>query len=302
MRSAAMLFVIAVGVSAACDKRDPEPAAPAASSASPPPAPSASAQSPQSAALRPLSKLDSDTGLSFSEHAFSLPESSGLVWVARVDLSETRLSLVQAGTPRPLLDVVVGKLRQGDYVAINGSFYGRDDRPMGWVVSDKRELAPRTRSGGSGVFLLEGSAARIVHRDAELPKTPDLALQSIDRLVDAGQSVVRQRSNMRRDARSAVAVRKDGSVIFVVAFDTRAADKRPDSVVALNAQSTSTGLTLAEFATLMATPRAKGGLGVRTALNLDGGFSTSMLVEIGDKKRTLLPHRATTNALIARPR
>ncbi len=307
MQRAATLLVIAVVATAGCEKRDPNPAAsaapPASSALAPSPLPSASAQKRSSGRLRQLSELTSDGGVSFTEFALSLPETTGPVWVARIELSKSQLSVVQAKTPRPLLKIVAGKLPEGDHVAINGSFYGRDDRPMGWVVSGKRQLAPKTRSGGSGIFLLEGSAARIVHRDVPLPKAlPDVALQSIDRLVDAGQSVVRPRPGMRRDARSAVAVRADGSVLFIVAFDARAADMRPDSVVALNAQSTSTGLTLAEFATLMAQPRAQGGLGVKTALNLDGGFSTSMLVDVGGQKRSLLPHRATTNALVASPR
>ena len=128
---------------------------------------------------------------------------------------------------------------------------------------------------------------------------PELALQSIDRLVSAGKSVVRFRSGMRRDARSAVAVRADGSVLFVTAFDAQAAERRPDGITALNEKSTTTGLTLAEFAGLLASPEKSGGLGAKTALNLDGGFSTSMVVQIGSTRRVLLPHRKTTNALTA---
>jgi len=58
-----------------------------------------------------------------------------------------------------------------------------------------------------------------------------------------------------------------------------------------------TGLSLSAWADLLARPVAEGGLGVDTALNLDGGYSTSAAIHIGSFDLEVLAHDATINAL-----
>lgn len=314
------VLLLAVVFGFACDKATPAPAPPpdapgvaARSSASAQVSAVRSSASAQASAapvavntslrLKRTADPKQEAGLSFSEYAFESDATAGVAWVVRLDLKQTKLVLAQSKKPGPLSEVL-GKAapQAGAYAAINGGFYGRDEQPMGWVVADGRELAPKTRSGGSGIFLLTGEGASVVHRDATLPKTPPLlALQSIDRLVDAGKSLVKPRPAPPRDARSAVAVLDGGSVLFVVAFDRQSAEIAGDAVT-LNAKSTSSGMTLAEFAEVLALPEARGGLGAKTAMNLDGGFSTSMQLRVGDTERRVVAHRATTNALLAAPR
>ena len=68
----------------------------------------------------------------------------------------------------------------------------------------------------------------------------------------------------------------------------------------LNERSSTTGLSLGEFATLLALPANSGGLGARDALNLDGGYSTSFAARIGDARIRIEPYRATINAVRVR--
>ncbi|MEZ4226130.1 MAG: phosphodiester glycosidase family protein [Polyangiaceae bacterium] len=242
--------------------------------------------------------------MNLSDFSYRFAGGEGSVWCVELNPAQVHLDLVQAERPKSLRDVVGARLPAGDYAVINGGFYGRDERPMGWVVARGKQLAPKTRSGGSGIFLLEAeNRARIVHRDAKLPKElPQLGLQSIDRLVDDGSSLVRPRESAPRDARSAIVVHADGTVALALAFDTRAVARREGNAIYLGAASSSTGLTLGEWADLLARPRGKGGIGAKTALNLDGGLSSSMLVKLGEFEGAVHPHRATTNALVAVPR
>lgn len=60
---------------------------------------------------------------------------------------------------------------------------------------------------------------------------------------------------------------------------------------------TSTGMSLAAWADLLARPVADGGLGATAALGLDGGYSTSMAIHVGELDLDLVAHRATINAL-----
>lgn len=270
----------------------PVPAASSASStSSASSAPAADAPEP---ALRTEQRIGKATdALSATLYRYAGPASHGRVWVARVLPAKARIALVPAPHPEPLAKIVAAHEPSGDYVAVNGGFYD-NDRPMGLVVAGGKRIAPLDARGGSGVFFMEADRAAIVHRDAFTAKRPALALQSIDRLVDGGRSLVTARGDARRDARSAVAIDAQGAVMLVVAFDERAAFRTSDSVIQMSPASTTTGPTLQEFAELLA-----GELGARTALNLDGGFSTAMRLHLGATKLEVIAHKATINAIVA---
>ena len=94
-----------------------------------------------------------------------------------------------------------------------------------------------------------------------------------------------------------MAIDADGAVLFAVAFDERAAFPLSADRIQMAPASTSTGPTLRQFAALLARE-----LHARYALNLDGGFSTSMQIYIGGAKLDVIAHRATINALVSTPR
>lgn len=207
-----------------------------------------------------------------------------------------RLEVLPAPVPSPLAriaDLPAGRT----CVAVNGGFY--DARgAMGWVVHAGEEAAPLRATGGSGVLLVDATGPAIVHRDAAAGR-PREALQSIDRLVDAGRSLVRPNARPDPDARSAVALRADGTVIFAVVFAEQAVARERPGRVELGPASSSTGLSLAAWAELLAAPVADGGLGATAALNLDGGYSTALALRVGDLRLDVVAHAATINALRA---
>lgn len=148
---------------------------------------------------------------------------------------------------------------------------------------------------------MEGSRPRIVHRDAyAATDTIAFAVQSIDRLVDEGRSLVRETSTARRAARSALAIDRQKRLHFVVAFDERAIDRDEGGQIALNTQSGSTGPTLSEMAELLLRRPADGGIGAWTALGLDGGYSTNIeFKDADDHVFRVAAYRATINAIVA---
>ncbi len=232
---------------AACshDKPPPPPAAVASSSATTAPAPPP--------ALRVEQQLGAATdAISATLYRYNWPESHGRLWVARIVPDKARFALVPAPRPQPLATIVKGREPSGDSVAINGGFYDQD-RPMGLVVAGGKPVAPLEKRGGSGVFLVEAGRPAIVHRDAYAAREPSLAIQSIDRLVDHGRVLVKPRPGLPRDARSVVAIDADGAVLFVVAFDERAAFPTSKDVIQMSPASTTTGPTLLEIAELLAT-------------------------------------------------
>jgi hypothetical protein len=228
--------------------------------------------------LGPVARVlvEEDASLRLQIYPYRVGRGSGRMWIASIQPRGVDLSLQpHASRPVPLSDLVAQVLPQGDFVAINGGFYDRSG-PLGLVISSGTTIHPLRRDGGSGVLLVAGGIPRIVHRDAfQAPPDTELALQSIDRLVDRGRNLVRPRNGMPHDARSVVAIDARGVLFFIVVFDDRAIASSKGSYVRLNRRSTDTGVTLFALAEFLARSRKDGGWGATSALNLDGGFSSS---------------------------
>lgn len=210
-----------------------------------------------------------------------------------------RARVLPSERPRPLDAIVAERSPPQPFAAIDGGFYDPHGEPMGLVRTGGEDRHPLTDTGGSGVFLVEDGRPRIVHRDAYASR-PAIheALQSIDRLVSEGESLVSASASRRRAARSAVALDADGGLHLVVAFDERAVADEGPAHVALGAEATRTGPTLGQMARLLIRAPEEGGVGAVEALGLDGGLSTSLVVKSAERSLRIEPYRATINALL----
>ena len=240
--------------------------------------------------------LSPSSGKAFEIRTWREGAATGELWIATFPAG-SRLSVQPApATPTPLAKFVV-EPQEKDFAAVNGGFYS--DAPMGLVLSSGRELHRRTGNGGSGVFFVANGLPGIAASRGFLPPagTSD-ALQSIDRLVHAGKSVVKRGAERHADARTAVAIDAAGATLLLVLFDSRAAQSRQGGVVQLGPGSSGTGPSLFDFAELLARPVDKGGLGAAFALNLDGGYSSSMKLRFEGETREIRAFRGTVNAVV----
>ncbi len=115
------------------------------------------------------------------------------------------------------------------------------------------EIAPRNGDFPGGCTFVDavGGGPQLLPQDTSLAE----AFTDVD---DNGQLVRDAIGSLQRNARSAVGLRSDGTVLlFMVA----------------QREATGSGMTLAEFATFMQAQ------GVEQALNLDGGSSSSLVFE-----------------------
>jgi uncharacterized protein YigE (DUF2233 family) len=187
----------------------------------------------------------------------------------------------------------------GSFVAINGGFYDEKGAPMGLVVEGGKTVSRLRKGGGSGVFLVGAKGPRVVHRDKVPGSGVQIAVQSIDRVVDKGKSLVGERASGALDARSAVAVDKGGVVRLVSVFSPEAvAAESCDATgcaFTLDGKSSSSGVSLRELATYLVKT------GAREALNLDGGYSTSFEARLQGKRVSVVAFGATVQAIVARP-
>lgn len=247
-------------------------------------------------AARPAAALYSSAqGLRVRQSELAVEGGPGRLIVVEIPASAV-VEVLPAAAPASLQSFA-GATGARACAAINGGFYDLEGA-MGWVVHAGEQAAPLQVSGGSGVLMIDDTGPRIVHRDAANGQ-PREALQSIDRLVDGGRSLVGAAARPDPDARSAVALRRDGTLIFAVVFAEQAIVRERPGRVELGAASSSSGLSLAAWAELLARPVAMGGLGAVTALNLDGGYSTSLALHVGELELDVVAYGATINALRA---
>lgn len=181
--------------------------------------------------------------------------------VYEVDLRRYRVALssyVRSTARKPLPTARQMGQRAGALLAVNGGFFDRRWRPMGWRVSAGHQLQ-RPLKRQWGVLWLAGQragvagpkgVAKLQRRTAKL----DVALQVGPRLVDHGRPVSLLVQHARR---AAVGVRSRGRrLVFAIS----------------EGGSVESNL----LARIFATPRAKGGLGCDAALMLDGGPSAQL--------------------------
>lgn len=178
----------------------------------------------------------------------------------------------------------------GNFVAINGGFYDTKLQPMGLVVSGGKVQNEYSKQGGSGIVESRDKAISVVHR-SKYQKGADEALQSIDRIVSKGKSLVRQRSEAPPAARSVVAVGEEYLwLIVVVAHSSIHSDEGT-----IQLRSTSRGLPLWATARYLIETTD-----VVDALNLDGGVSTQLIARVGEERLEIRGVSGTINGILAK--
>lgn len=253
--------------------------------------------------LHQARRLAGAQDLSLWRWRYGSGKQGGQVWQAVIDPKYCEVS-VEAGekAPQTLLRLLPN-WSQGDrdFVAINGGFYDANGA-LGLVVSHGQIKRRFRRNGGSGVLVVGEDHIEIVHRDRFAQKAQvDHALQSIDRLVDAGRNlVVESTTKPALAARSALGLDAQGRLSLVVAFADQAVVQISDDTVYLGSDVAGQGLSLKQFAALLAKPRHKGGLGQVSALNLDGGPSTALEARFGLKRLAVVGYHGTINTVTAR--
>ncbi len=156
--------------------------------------------------------------------------------------------------PDPSSPKLGPSMRAGGFLCgVNGGFFTKNFEPLGWVVSQGRELSPLLRTKLlTGAYFFNGHRGQLL-RTAELKKglRATEALQAGPFLIDGGRPVVGLEAT-RPAARTFLATNGADVWVIGVIFSP----------------------TLAEAASLLATDGIIDGLHIHRALNLDGGRSS----------------------------
>lgn len=204
-------------------------------------------------------------GLDWTRLEVETPETERRVRIlaVRVDLGRFHLRALDARAhDRKAWSAKEATRATSALVAINGSFFDEAGKPMGLLIDDGKQLGS-LRKVDWGVLYVAADKARIVHT-RDFKKTPSgtsFAIQTGPRLVVDGRVTSVKPSFARR---SALCIHADGRVSLV---------------------ATESGVMLSEFAEILRRPPAEDGFGCPDAINLDGGSSTQLHVELPDAPR-----------------
>jgi hypothetical protein len=217
------------------------------------------------------------------ELKWTLGDRKGWVWLVRMprsaELTVWPSTLVQRLKEFPPLKI--------DGVQVNGGFY--DEAAMGLVAHLGKTEAQQTDFGGSGIVSWSsGRGLQIAHREAFQAEGVSEAVQSVDRLVDGGKSLVRVREGVPQTSR--VAVGHSTAEVLVAIAGGWDSTERAGLDLVLGA-SEHEGLPLWGFGDLLVE------LGFEKALNLDGGISTEAVIRVGGVEHQVRGGIGTINAV-----
>jgi uncharacterized protein YigE (DUF2233 family) len=171
-------------------------------------------------------------------------------------------------------------LQNNALIAINGGFFDPTHNALGLRIKDGLQLNPLRRISWWGVFYTVGNRPYITSLQGfGGSKKVDFAIQSGPRLLVNGQIPPLKPGY---DARSALAIDANGNIIIAVTENT--------------------ALTTTDFARLLKTPAAQGGLNCVDALNLDGGSSSQLYAQVDKFRLTVPSFSYVSDAVIVVPR
>lgn len=242
-------------------------------------------------------------GVVLERQLWTFGDFDGVAWRVRAPRA-TPIRVVPTNDLQKIEDLVSSPSR-GAWATINGGFYERwpngshPYRAMGVVQSQGKEHSPYRHRGGSGVLVVDAkeSSPQILHRDAYKKRGGDppwQALQSIDRIVSGGETLVKKREGAKMAARSAVALTEKEVILITLA--ARTSVREFDGGARLF-KTSFLGLPLWAFAAYV-----RDSTGAQEALNMDGAVSTQMMVRLDGEVFKLIGERGIINAVELRVR
>ena len=180
----------------------------------------------------------------------------------------------------------------GAAVILNAGYYDENGRPMGYFRSGGKVFNSRVLYRGRKTFLHYGAlftvgrkdgAPKIVSREKFKDSRVSEAFQAGPLLVEDYKSVQglsRYREYLRATRRTVVGLDAKGRLVVLVS------------------EAETRGISWCELQEFLVLPESKGGLGIRDAMNLDGGSSSQLWVKGGIE----IPGRPAPTYLVAAPR
>lgn len=239
---------------------------------------------------QPADILLQDENIRLQKQFWYWSDQSGIIWSVHIPLDKSKLSILPSTKPQTLDQF---PNQSFNYAMINGGFYDKQDNPLGLVIHDFQEIqALNLNGGGSGVIYSKNDQITISHKK-HYPGQAEEALQSIDRLVHNQTALLHYKPNRPLSTRSAIVLTKTEIILVLLAENRIIHGKDFNIQLGFNRNY---GVPLWAFSHYLTNH-----LGAISALNLDGGVSSQLLVHINNKNFTIKNIGKTINAVMLSP-
>jgi len=244
----------------------------------------------------PLRWQELGPGLSYARLEFSRSTEDGRVVLAAVRAEPAQCEFLLLDAPK-LLGRPAGAVEEmaekaGVVVAANASFYLPESyQPIGLIVAGGKVENDWKKAAGSGIFWVKDGKAgvewsRVFQKHWQ---RAELALQAGPLIIEPdGRMGIRSNTKKYR-ARTALGLDSARRVVLACTL-------RTDNGEELR------GLDLYELMQILAADQRHGGLGLKAALNLDGGTSTAFSLRHQNIKLLAPSLHAVPNGIGLRPR
>ena len=218
----------------------------------------------------------------------ALPRQGSVYHLVRVDLARHAIRVADARREGRRAARVEDLGREaGAVVAVNGTFFDEDYRPLGLVVSGARELNPLRNVSWWAALVVRESAARSAEilTTAQLQALPAAERAAFAAAVQSGPRTVAARAPLKLKEQSAArtaACVLDATHLLLVATEGSAVESN-------------------DLAAFMAGAPSEGGLGCDAGLMFDGGPSTQMWIDVPGFELDLRGGWGVPNALVVLP-
>lgn len=223
---------------------------------------------PTPPSLAPTSLENSDSDWHDLDHGISLRhlrivqgETSSKFVIVRIDPAGVRFQVGYA--PNAPQGLAAWRSAQNALVVVNGGFFETDNRSSALVISGG-QAAGESYQGRGGMFAIDSSGGVALRYLGEQPYDPAEplreAIQGWPMLIKSGGRLAYTSNDGDRARRSVIALDRAGRVLIIVC--------------------TTSSMTLSELAQWLSTSD----LAIDAALNLDGGSSTGLDLQIGTQQ------------------
>ncbi len=187
--------------------------------------------------------------------------------------------------------------RMGAVVIVNAGYYDVNGRPLGYFRSGGKAFNSRVLYRGRKIALHFGALFAVGQEDGRPKIVSRQAFEDsgVREAFQAGPHLVADRKPVKGLARYREYLRPTRRT--VVGLDAK------DRLVILVSENETRGVSWCELQEYLVLSESKGGLGLRDAMNLDGGSSSQLWVRAGGPAPEIhIPGRPTPTFIVIAPR
>lgn len=205
-------------------------------------------------------------------HLNQLKDGQNNLLVVQIDPNKYRFEIQENTSKEDRKNIKeIKEIYQAD-LALNGSFYDENFKPLGLLISNQKLLFPPFKSElMNGVFLITKNNNpqlltydNFIEQQERLKQNINFAIQAGPILINQNQEIVTDPNNTKKASRTAIGIDKNNNIIIIILHN---------SIFNQN-----NFLTLHEFSNLIKNNKELQDLGIHSVINLDGGKSTGIAI------------------------